>query len=291
VRKRRCREAAVDPEDSTFWRSRRRQIRDLHVHALITTSAEFDDDDSAAGVLELMVKEVPRGAGYVCDFVYTSPELPVTVAGVLTHGRGGLEVAELELFRIAWGYYDEDGLFVGLNSSAVVSHAPSKFVRRKEFTGITSALLRRIPIGSITDRAQRILTAREWKTEDVRIVGYLGITRSEPFEDLDESVRNAVMRAQAAVETAKQAGRRGRPRLPDELLAQVAVAYLDEVTRGRGLMRRLAERFNRPEETLRDWVQTARRRGWLSEATPGRRGAMPGPRLQQALEPRGDERA
>ncbi len=73
----------------------------------------------------------------------------------------------------------------------------------------------------------------------------------------------------------------GRPRLPDDLLRDVAVAYLAELQNGRGVLRRLGERFERPESTMRDWVRAARREGFLT--TPGKagsRGALPGPRLQ-----------
>ena len=74
--------------------------------------------------------------------------------------------------------------------------------------------------------------------------------------------------------------RRGRPPLADDLLEHVARAYLEEAPAGTGLTRRLAERFGRPEPTVRDWVAAARERGYLSPARPGRRGAAPGPRLK-----------
>jgi hypothetical protein len=78
----------------------------------------------------------------------------------------------------------------------------------------------------------------------------------------------------------QSAPRPGRPKLADDLLRQVALAYLAEVRAGRGVLRRLAERFERPETTIRDWVRIARREGWLGPATKsGRRGADPGPRL------------
>jgi hypothetical protein len=75
------------------------------------------------------------------------------------------------------------------------------------------------------------------------------------------------------------AQRRGRPPLADELLEEVALAYLEEAKRGRGLTRRLAKRFDRPEETVRDWIHACRVRGYLSPGASGRRGAQPGDRL------------
>jgi hypothetical protein len=78
----------------------------------------------------------------------------------------------------------------------------------------------------------------------------------------------------------QSAPRPGRPKLADDLLREVALAYLAEVQVGRGVLRRLGERFKRPETTIRDWVRIARREGWLGPATKsGRRGADPGPRL------------
>jgi hypothetical protein len=74
--------------------------------------------------------------------------------------------------------------------------------------------------------------------------------------------------------------RPGRPKLSDDLLRDVAIAYLEEMRAGRGVLRRLGERFERPETTIRDWVRIARREGWLGPAAKsGRRGADPGPRL------------
>jgi hypothetical protein len=79
---------------------------------------------------------------------------------------------------------------------------------------------------------------------------------------------------------AQSAPKPGRPKLSDDLLRQVAIAYLAEMRSGRGVLRRLGERFERPETTIRDWVRIARREGWLGPATKsGRRGADPGPRL------------
>lgn len=74
--------------------------------------------------------------------------------------------------------------------------------------------------------------------------------------------------------------RPGRPKLPDNLLRDVAVAYLAETRAGRGVLRRLGEQFKRPETTMRDWVRIARREGWLGPASKsGRRGGGPGHRL------------
>ncbi len=76
-----------------------------------------------------------------------------------------------------------------------------------------------------------------------------------------------------------QPAQRGRPPLDGELLRQLAHAYLREAVNGPGLHRRLADLFDRPEPTIKDWIKAARERGYLSPAIPGRRAAGPGPLL------------
>jgi hypothetical protein len=81
-------------------------------------------------------------------------------------------------------------------------------------------------------------------------------------------------------------GRRtsGRPRLSDEHLAAVSLAYIEELQHGRGLLGRLGERFGREPETMRDQVRIARKRGFLTPALKaGRKGAAPGPRLVELM--------
>ena len=93
-------------------------------------------------------------------------------------------------------------------------------------------------------------------------------------DDLNDDQRRALENTNTVT-----ARRRGRPELSDQLLIEVARAYLDESRFGSGLTRRLAEQFDRPEPTIRDWITAARRRGFLGQTTPGRRGATPGPNL------------
>lgn len=85
----------------------------------------------------------------------------------------------------------------------------------------------------------------------------------------------------------------GRPRLSDEHLAAVAVAYIEELGHGRGVLRRLGKRFDREPETMRDHVRIARERGFLTPALgAGRKGAAPGHRLIELMsgtDQRGEE--
>ncbi len=70
--------------------------------------------------------------------------------------------------------------------------------------------------------------------------------------------------------------------LTQELLRDVALAFIEETEPGKDkrAMQRLAERFGRPEETVRNWVTRARRDGWLAPGSKGRIGAEAGPRLR-----------
>lgn len=74
----------------------------------------------------------------------------------------------------------------------------------------------------------------------------------------------------------------GRAALSDELLRSVAVAYLAETAPGRpaGAVKRIAQEFGRPDETIRSWIARARKAGWLGPSVRGRAGAEPGPRLR-----------
>lgn len=254
--------------DLSYERSRSRQMYDLLKDSLIDFGHEpvedpRDESTCPKDRLELYIKQRPRGAGYIADFVYTSRDLPVRVYGILINRGKGLEVAELELFRLFWGY--EDGQ----------ENGPDDEPTSEPESLITSDVLRKIPLGTIVARAQATLALEDWRTEGVTQLGLTG-PEDIPAEKLFAPERAALEKAtSSATSTA-----RGRPSLPDKLLTEVAHAYLQEAAVGPGLTRRLAARFDRPEPTIRDWIAAARRRGFLSEATPGRRGAAPGPMLE-----------
>lgn len=73
----------------------------------------------------------------------------------------------------------------------------------------------------------------------------------------------------------------GRTELTDELLRQVALAFIEETGPGKDkrAIQRMVERFGRPEGTLRTWISRARKTGWLAPGSKGRIGAEPGPKL------------
>lgn len=74
----------------------------------------------------------------------------------------------------------------------------------------------------------------------------------------------------------------GRAKLSQELLRNVAVAYLAETAPGQppGAVKRMAREFGRPEETIRSWIARSRSAGWLGPSVKGRAGAEPGPHLR-----------
>lgn len=262
-------------------RSRLDQIAALATDAIITTVDDPDDPTAAGASLELFIKEESRGENYVSDFLYSDPQLPITIYGVLLSSPTGLVIGELELFRAQWGYFDDYGTYVGPDGDWRakgdddwdVSARSEETPQRPRFEGITSAFLRGVPIGRILAWAHEAMADREWHDKGLTMLGLSG-RKIVPAPELADHVRAALERTAAV-----PAPRKGRPPLPDELLEEVALAYLEEAKRGRGLTRRMATRFDRPEETIRDWIHTCRARGYLSPGAPGRRGAQPGSRL------------
>jgi len=266
--------------DLSYSRSRMRQLVDLVKGSFFDMGfgprddeapepGDVDsDEDWPRDRLETYVKEHPRGPGYVCDIVYQSEDLPVTVYAVLVNRGQGLEVAELELFRKDWGYVDGFDQYVAPDT-------PEDLDSQNPPSLITSDVLRRIPIGEILSRTQRRLADESWRTEGVRVFGAPDKTGfSLTVEEMTEEQRQALENSSAI-----EARRRGRPELSDELLIDVADAYIWEAGQGPGSLRRMSELFDRPEATVRDWISQARRRGYLAPTKAGRRGAAPGPKL------------
>lgn len=159
------------------------------------------------------------------------------------------------------------------------------------------------------DAASEVVRHFEWRHEDVQASGDVGrgdaglmITRIEVSAPLPQGVTRQLLRRVPLAEVLKvarvdlagqdmqvQADTQlrvpsGRTAVTDDLLRNVSLAYLEETAPGkdRQATRRLAERFGRPEGTVRTWVARARKEGWLGPGASGRMGAEPGPKLRAA---------
>jgi hypothetical protein len=265
----------LDIRDLSYSRSRLGQLLDLTKGSFfdmgfgprdddgVDPSAIDADGDWPTDRLEIYVKEKPRGPGYVCDVVYNSEQLPVTAYAVLVNRGRGLEVAELELFRRNWGYFDEHD-----NYSPPDSVEPPDSQNPPAL--INSDVLRRVPLGDIIARTERQLADDSWRTEGVRSFPGPNLMPDELTDEQRRALENSSTSA---------ARRRGRPELSHELLIDVAETYIWEAGRGRGALKRMSEVFDRPEATVRDWIAMARRRGYLAPTKPGSRGAAAGPNL------------
>lgn len=160
-----------------------------------------------------------------------------------------------------------------------VSVQPTPDPDTYEFEGATAEDGSACVTGTITRTAKGLAISTITVTTDV-ITG-----RTLRSVRLAEILQHA--RAQIPTPAARELpptpepARPGRAPLTDELLRSVAEAYLRETAPGkeRGPVRRMAEEFGRPEETIRTWLTRCRKAGWLGPTAQGRAGAEPGPRL------------
>lgn len=146
--------------------------------------------------------------------------------------------------------------------------------------GVT-AVLRRLPLSLVLDAMHALLSWEE-RRHDV-LWAELASTLERETE-LTSSVR--------LVEgvTGTTGRRHGRKPIAQARLRAIALAWLEEAARP-GAHRRMAERFDCPESTIRDHIHAARKHEWLAPVLQGRRGAAPGPRLlAEASERKGKSR-
>ena len=181
------------------------------------------------------------------DIAYAKPAAGESTVGTFTYRRQDADwSASGELTR------GHSGLVI----SALTLHS-------KGPSGVTGALMRRVQVGELLTaiRAQVAVDTVN------RVVDTGGPTFTPG--DIERPPR-----------------RGGRAALTDELLRDVAIAYLNENGPGMpaGAVKRIAVQFERPEETIRTWVTRARRDGWLGPSVKGRPGAEPGPRLLVAMQ-------
>jgi hypothetical protein len=141
--------------------------------------------------------------------------------------------------------------------------------------GLTSADLRRISLGGIVAEAKAQLhQIAAWRD-------LIGISAAAG------DIRGASWAAGYIEQGVSKAGTVGRAGYGDGFYADVSVTYLRLVGEGHrrdlwaAFAREIKARTGRdiPVETIRGWVQRARRSGFLAMSTAGTAGAAPGPRL------------
>lgn len=132
-------------------------------------------------------------------------------------------------------------------------------------SGVTAGLLRKIQIGEVLSAIRAKAALESARREGTRV-----LLREEPVPGLF-----------AEGDKEKPRRRGGRAPMTPDLLREVSLAYLRETAPGApvGGMKRMAEQFGRPEETIRTWVTRARKDGWLGPSAKGRAGAEPGHKL------------
>lgn len=135
-------------------------------------------------------------------------------------------------------------------------------------SGVTQRSLRDTPLGGILKAIRAHVAWQEAMREGTRV--FLG---QEPAPGLFEPEDVQIPQTS------------GRTPMTDELLRQVALAFIEETGPGKDkrAIQRMAERFDRPEGTLRTWIARARKEGWLAPGSKGRIGADPGPKLEASM--------
>lgn len=133
---------------------------------------------------------------------------------------------------------------------------------------VSASMVRSVPVGQIVASLRTLMTLDRGRREGVSYDFPAGPPPGYAYTPLTG-------------EPPKTARRGGKPAVADEQLRAVAEAYLAETAPGQPSrpMERIAERFGRPEETVRTWISRARKEGWLAPGVKGRAGGEPGPKL------------
>lgn len=137
--------------------------------------------------------------------------------------------------------------------------------------GLTTRVLRQIPLGAVYGTLRTILTS----TEEDPDFGWMHSLMAHPDA---EALRQCVEHLKAVGIGSSLAPRVHRDANRPALLRDVAIAYIDAADQP-GAHQRLAKQFGKSTATVRDWIHQAREQGWLAPGAKGRRGAMPGYRL------------
>lgn len=136
------------------------------------------------------------------------------------------------------------------------------------------------PTGGITSDLLRDLSPAA-----ALAAAYTGPEEAGPFHRIIADFHARERETRGPQEEPERRSRAGRPPVSEQELAQVALAYLAELKRGRGVTARLVERLGMPEGTVRDRIRMCRdpQRGLLTPTKQGQRGGGPGPRLLELM--------
>ena len=138
--------------------------------------------------------------------------------------------------------------------------------------GITSGLLRKLPLGIVFAGMQALIHGSDASPDMKWFLAHI----AQDYPDWRKAIEETSGDPNPEVGQGK--ARSGRPKTPDEFLRQVALAYL-ELSGTRGAHALLGKRFDKSENAIKEAIRMARREGWLAPGQAGRRGAYPGPLL------------
>lgn len=228
-----------------------------------------DTGEEVAGlVLDWLSEPDPLGATMAFSLVYfNAPKnaFPLWVAsGRLVPQPGGAIISQLAITPDAPGF--PMGLETAEDYKDKDGKIPDNWVPDG---GITSGLLRKVPLGIVFAGVQALLGA-----DDSKEMAEFLASISVDYPDFRMAIQ------ETGGEPAEDAPRKrgGRPGIPDEHLREVALAYL-ELAGQRGVHALLSKKFNKGPDAIKDLIRAARRAGWLAPGQAGRRGAYPGPRM------------
>ena len=208
------------------------------------------------------------------------------------------EAAPLPIVVHSWSSNERPDVVARFTALAITTKEPclvSGFVRLtddKKLALVQVTVELALPGGGVNSETMRsihwseILAAVEYliqtRPQWLELVAHLGLAK--PTDELRASSRETA----AAIESVTPQ-KPGRPRRSDDLYRWVALNYLQlqEQGFGRGILDELAtkasirEKSIVPRDTVRAWVRSCRKYGWLEGGTQGRAGARPGPRLRE----------
>lgn len=146
---------------------------------------------------------------------------------------------------------------------------------------VTASLVRQVPVGKIAASLRTLATLERAKRSG--ILAGAGARNTETVDFMlsfgptldDYGVSAKILPAEPP------SRRGGRAPITDDLLRELAEVYLTETAEGMPphALARVADHFDRPQETIRTWIARARKDGWLGPGMKGRAGSEPGPRL------------